>query len=443
MSHFWKQIAEIRERLLTLPALFSAVAAVAAGVFVWLDRRIATEDLPVVLQTSVDGGREVLGTVSMGLITAFTLLLSLVLIAVQLASSQFSPRTLRNWLGDHTLQRAIGLVLATVVFSLLVLYQTRDLDDVDTFEPNLSVLVSIVLALVSLVVVLRSVDHLGDSMRVGSVAKQVMTETLDLIERIDKQHDALDRPTINPAPQLVPALPKQPPGGVHIVESESAGWIQEIDVDAVFDACPEGSTVHLPVAVGAFALLGMPIAWVSPLPDDPDELEGFDRKVRWAISIGNIRTMRQDLGLGITRLVDIALRALSPSLNDANTAKDVIAHLGQILLALLKQPERSGSVTRDGRTVATVAQSHRQYVLAAFDQIRHSAAENPQVIAVLVQTVLTVRHELARRTSLPGVPVLDEFLTEVMSDLRRSSLSGIERQRIIELVPADLRSLIT
>jgi uncharacterized membrane protein len=425
--------------MVALPAAFSVVAILLAIGFVWLDRQVPTESLPPVLQTSVDGGREVLGTIAMGLIAAYTLLLTLLLIAVQLASSQFSPRTLRNWLGDRTLQRAIGLVLATIVFCLLVLYQTRDLEDADTYEPNLSVFAAIILALASLIVVLRSVDHLADSMRVGAVAEKVMNETLVLIDAMDGDQP-IERPKLSPAPQLLPAAPRRPPGDVHVVAAESAGWIQYIDVDAILDACDEGVTVHLPAAVGIYTLSGMPLAWISPVPDHPDALDEFDTEVRKAISVGEVRTMQQDIGYGITRLVDVALRALSPSLNDANTAKDVIAHLGEVVLALLGQPERSGTMHRNRRTVVAAEHSHRKYVLAAFDQIRHSAIDAPEVLANLVQTLLTLRDEVERR-NLPAHPsVLEDVIVEIVDDIERSQLSPRERRRILDLVPVPLRS---
>jgi uncharacterized membrane protein len=438
MNRLAQFVLEARQRMVALPAAFSLAAVLAAIGFVWLDRQVATESLPQVFQTSVDGGREVLGTIAMGLIAAYTLLLSLMLIAVQLASSQFSPRTLRNWLGDSILHRAIGLVLATVVFCLLVLYQTRDLDDADTFEPNLSVFTAIVLALASLIVVLRSVDHLADSMRVGSVAKKVMGETLELIDKMDGDHP-IERPKLSPAPQLVPSAPQRPPGDVHVVAAESAGWIQHIDIDDILDACDEGVTVHLPAAVGVFTLSGMPLAWISPIPDDPEGLDEFDTKIRTAISIGEVRTMQQDIGYGLTRLVDVALRALSPSLNDANTAKDIIAHLGEVVLALLARPERSGTIHRDGRTLVAAEHSHRKYVLAAFDQIRHSALDAPEVLANLVQTLLTIRDEVTRRELPADTTVLDDVIVEIVSDVERSQLSPRERRRILDLVPVALR----
>lgn len=423
------------QRLLAVPMAYSAGAVILAALMVWIDRQVPSDSVPEVVTTSVDGGREVLGTIAMGLITAYTLLLSLVLIAVQLASSQFSPRTLRKWLGDAVLQRAVGLVLATVVFSLLVLYQTRDLDDADTFEPNLSVLTAIILGLAALAVVLRSVDHLADSMRVGSVARTVLDETLELIAREEDQ-PSLDRPNLNPAPQLLPDAPEQPPGDAHVVTCLAPGWVQSIDLEAILDACPDHSTVQLPQAVGAFAVSGIPIAWLSPVPpDDEDALEAFDRAVHSAISVGDVRTMDQDVGFGITRLVDIALRALSPSLNDPNTAKEVIAHLGEILLALLAQEERPATVTRESRTVRSIEHAHRRYVEASFDQIRHAAIDTPQVLAVLVQTLLTVRNEVVRRGLHARPEVIDDLLAEIEDDVRRSGLSEREKARIFELLP--------
>lgn len=92
-----------------------------------IDQRLDGAWLPRTLQTTVDSARAVLSTIAGGLITSVTLLLSLMLVAVQLASSQFSPRTLRSWLGDRAQQVTTGGVLATAVYCLMVLRATRRL----------------------------------------------------------------------------------------------------------------------------------------------------------------------------------------------------------------------------------------------------------------------------------------------------------------------------
>lgn len=426
---------QARDRLLFLPAIFTMIGAIAAVGAVLVDQFLLNSDaLPLIFQTSVEGGRAVLATIAGALITAYALVLSLLLVAVQLTSSQFSPRTLRNWLGDRTLQRAIGLVLGTVVFCLMVLYQTRSLGQDYAFEPNFSVLIGILLGLASLVVVLRAVDHLADSMRVGSVAQLVMKETVALVRR-DDDAEPVDRPSVNPSPQPANGHVPQPPESAHVVEAKAAAWVQRIDIDVLLDVCPDGGEVTVPLAVGAFTLTSSPLAWVEPPPDDVEE---FDKRVRDAIHLGDTRTMNQDIGFGILRLVDIALRALSPSLNDANTAKDVIAHLGEVVVSILEREEHDGSFERDRRRVASVGYSHREYMHAAFDQIRGSVIPLPQVTATLVRTLISVRSEIERRGLPASTSVVDELLLEIADDVRASDLSERDRGRVLQLIPSDL-----
>jgi uncharacterized membrane protein len=434
VSGLTDKLQRASDRLLFVPVVFSVLAVIGAGLMVTVDQQLVDgDDLPRIFRTSVDGGREVLATVAMGLLTAYTLLLTLVLVAIQLASNQFSPRTVRNWLGDATLQRALGLVMGTVIFCLVALYQTRSLGEDDAFEPHLSVLTAIILAVLTLVMVLRSADHLADSMRVGAVAKNVTRETVALLDRL-RDSQPVDRPGVNPAPRPI-ERPTLPPDGAHVVESDRAGWVQAVDLESLLDACPADAEVHVPVAVGSFVLTATPLVWLQPGPTDPD---GFDERVRDAVTLGDIRTMHQDVGFGITRLVDIALKALSPAMNDANTAKDVIAHLGEVVLAILAQPERDGVHRRDGRQVVSTEYSHREYLHSAFDQVRRNAVDHPEVVATMVRTLLTISQEVERRDLPASTRLVDELIQELADDVGESQLSARDRHRVLELIPADL-----
>ena len=112
---------QARHRLLFLPLLFVVAGIALSQSMLRIDRSWGDDDVPDILRTTVDSARSILTAISGGLITSITLLLSMMLVAVQLASSQFSPRTLRNWIGDRSQQAAIGFVLGTTVYCLLIL----------------------------------------------------------------------------------------------------------------------------------------------------------------------------------------------------------------------------------------------------------------------------------------------------------------------------------
>ncbi len=176
-------IDQFRHRLSIIPGLYVAAAIALSQLSLWVDRQIDPADVPDVLATTVGSARSVFAALAGGLITAITLLLSMTLITVQLASSQFSPRTVRDWIGDRTLQNTVGLALGSAVFSLLALRSTRTFGDGQgAVVPHLTVLAALALGVVSLFALVRSVDHIAHSVRVGSVAERIKDETLEAIE---------------------------------------------------------------------------------------------------------------------------------------------------------------------------------------------------------------------------------------------------------------------
>jgi uncharacterized membrane protein len=181
-----RQIADrMRHSLSFIPTMYVLGAIVLVQALLWIDRLLTTTELPDWFETTVESARAVFAAIAGGLITSTTLLLSMMLVAVQLASSQFSPRTLRNWLGNRNVQNAVGFVLGTTVFCLLALRSARSFDEDETaVVPHVTVLVAVALGVLSLVAVVRTVDHITHTMRVGSIAGRVTSETISVVERV-------------------------------------------------------------------------------------------------------------------------------------------------------------------------------------------------------------------------------------------------------------------
>ncbi|WP_158412173.1 DUF2254 domain-containing protein [Ilumatobacter nonamiensis] len=423
-------IDELRHRLLVVPVAFVIGGIVLAQITLWIDRTVDDDSIPQVLSTTVESARSILTAIAGGLITAITLLLSMMLVAVQLASSQFSPRTVRNWIGDRTQQGAIGFVLGTTVYCLLVLRQTRTVTDGDPLTPNISVLVALVLGIGSLIAVVRSVDQLTNRLRIGSVASNILDETVATIERRERLMPIEDPAGGRPGGHQ-DGTESAPPSGAHPVLIDSSGWVQQIDVDTALVGIPEGSTLYLPLSVGAFAFPDAPIAWVWPVPMEPQMSE---ESVGRAIAVGTERTMQQDVGFGIVQMVDIALRALSPGVNDPNTASDLVAHLGVTMLKLWERPVAPTMQEMKGRTVVRRDLDHADYLHAAFDPVRIYGAQDPGVASTMIRTLQTLRAEVERR-GLPGpTEPIDEVIGQILQAVDASELADFDKQRVAALV---------
>jgi uncharacterized membrane protein len=419
-----RQIADrLRHRLSFVPMLYVAGAIVLVQMVLLFDRTLNDEVLPSWLETTVDSARSVFSAMAGGLITSVTLLLSMMLVAVQLASTQFSPRTLRDWLGNRTLQHAIGLVLGTTVFCLLALRSTRDFEeDGDAIVPHVTVLVAVALGVLSLVAVVRAVDHLTQSLRVGSVADRVAAETIGVIDRVDETVPGGQAPEVVPgAGPDVHGVVDIPPGAV-AVEAQHAGWIQQIDTEALLDAVPEASSAIVAVSIGSFVPERAPLVWIDRSPVD----DTARSRLLQAFAIGDERTMQQDVGFGLVQLTDIAVRALSPGVNDPTTACDVIVHIGDVLLSIWARREPATTRSRDGRTVVLVRTTHVAYLDRALGPIRRYGRDDPEVMTTLLRTITLVRSETLRR-GLPGpIEPLDVAIADVVAEADTEHWSAAE-----------------
>ncbi len=384
-----------------------------------------------------------------------TSLLSLMLITIQLASSQFSPRSLRDWLGSRHIQHTIGLALGTAVFCLLALRSTGVVgEDEQQVVPNLSVIVAVVLGVAALFAVVRSVDRLTNSLRIGAVAQRIADETIEVVSSADEVRSG-EAPAIAPARPAPPSADPSPtevgdasngsdpqrwtsPTDATAVTTPRAGWVQQVDVPTLLAALPDGATGHVAVPLGAFAATSTPLMWVSPRLDD-DDPELVDA-LRAGFALGDTRTMQQDVGFGLAQLTDIAVRALSPGVNDPGTAQHIVVQLGDVLLSIWERPLASNVIRDDGRTVVNPSVGHADHLERALDPIRRYGRADPIIVATIIRTLLMLRTETVRR-DLPGpLEPVDDLVDATFRSADRSSWSDREGDEIDRLHEMALRS---
>ena len=168
------------------------------------------------------------------MITVTALVFSITVVALQLASSQLSPRVLRTFMGDRGNQTVLGFFIGTFTYALLVLRVVRSpLEDADPFVPSLSVTVAIVLALISVALLIFFVDHAANAMRASVVIDRAASATRDLIDSLYPEKDESDRPE--------PPEPVEPQS-VSIVCARSGGYLQAIDTGALLACARAQST---------------------------------------------------------------------------------------------------------------------------------------------------------------------------------------------------------
>ena len=377
----------------------------------------------------VDGARDMLSAIAGSLITVTGVVFSVTIVALQLASSQFTPRVLRSFVADRTNQVVLGIFIGTFTYSLLVLRTIRsEADDRSIFVPQVAVLLAVALLLISIGALIVFVNHAARSIQASVILQRETTQTLARIAELFPEELA------EPGWHAVEA-PRLPDGrGMHVVARE-AGYLQMVYAEALEQiASGKRLTIRMDARVGSFVIPGHPVATVWParsVDDDTSEL------IAGAFLLGPERTPEQDAEYGIVEISDIAIRALSPGINDPTTAILCIDRLIQILAALANR--RPAPPTRDSADGAfRFIALHTTFARAsglAFDQIRHYGETSPTILKKLLDAIAIL---------LPLIPGGDrQVLLAHVDAIEASAAIGISHpadQDLIRGLVAEIRA---
>ncbi len=398
-----RAVATIRESIATelwpIPLAAIAVGVILGIALPLLDRAI-DGDLPgplaaLLFAGGVDSARAVLSAISGSLITATSLTFSLTVVALQLASSQASPRILRTFSKDQTVHATLALFVGTFAYALTVLRTVQDGTDTgDPQVPRIAVTLASVLTIASVVMLTLFLAHLARQLRVETTMRQVHAETSRTIALIAATRgEGLD------------ALPDEfRPSGVELSLARRSGFIRGVDRSQLLTiAVREDLVIEEEHAVGHSVVKGTPVARWWPrdvlLHRSSEEVESIGHEIARAFGLAYERTASQDIGFGIRQLVDIAARAVSPGVNDPTTAVHVMSHLSAILGDLAALPPQPVAITDDDDRLRVVLRTHvfANLLETALEQPRRYGASDPDVAARLFQLI----REVAYRTRDP------------------------------------------
>ena len=346
------------------------------------------ERWPRLFGAGAEGSRGLLAAIASSMITVAGVTFSITIVALALASSQYTSRILRNFMRDRTNQTVLGVFLGVFAYCLVVLRTIRGGDE-GAFVPALAVLGALLLAFVAIGFLIFFIHHIAASIQATSIIAAVAGETLEAVDRLfptEVGDAAIERTPADRDSELS----RQP---WVTIPARTTGYIQGIDADALFAVARERDViVRMERGIGEFVIDGSPLAAAAGKPLDDDAL----RKLHAAYSVDTHRTVHQDAAYGIRQIVDVALKALSPGINDTTTAINCIDFLGAIL-ARLAQRSIDTPYRSDGGQVRVVTRgpTFPSLLAEAFDQIRQNAEGN---VAVLVR-LLQVLEILVERTA--------------------------------------------
>jgi uncharacterized membrane protein len=395
--------SNFRSSLWFVPVLMVIASAVLALVFIEVDGRTNQELLaqyPRIFGAGADGSRGMLSSIAGSMITVAGLTFSLTIVAMAQASSQYTSRILRNFMRDRSNQFVMGFFVGIFVYCLIVLRTIRGGDE-GRFIPSLAVLFGLLLAISSVGVLIFFIHHIASSIQASSIISSAAEETIGALQRLfaDQVSEELEEAEAQLSAGLLEGKVWRP------VPARRTGYVQDFDDEGLVTFSVEcDRIVRIERGVGSFVVRDSPLVSLSAAANGVQLDEATTQRLNELFTIRHYRTIDQDVAFGIRQIVDIALKALSPGVNDTTTAVVCIDYLGAILseLAVRRIDPHFRSQDGDVRVIARGA-TFESFVRGAFDQIRDVAAENTAIYLRLLNALATVAQRTTttrRRTAL-------------------------------------------
>jgi uncharacterized membrane protein len=405
-ARFRKWLTVLSETFWIIPAIMVLAGVLSALALVAVDRSGAVPQWliagPWLYNGGGTGARTLLGAVASSTIGVAGTVFSITIAALSLAAGQMGPRLLRNFTRDRGNQFTLGAFLGTFSYALMVLRSVRTQNEGE-FVPYLSLSIGIALAFVCVATLVYFVGHMAGRINVDTVIELVSEDVRLAIERI-----TTDRVQV----QVQPPPPHFWTAAVAVKDARR-GYLQQLDEEGLAAWAEKHNTaIRLLVRPGEYVFPGAPIALMKP------SVEGADTAIRSATALGESRGSSADIEFAVRQLVEVAVRALSPGINDPHTAISVLDRLGASLCDIASTRLPTGVWgTENNPSLVVPSTTYDGLTDTMFHMIRQNAAQNTAVLIRLIEVLSSV---LSCEREPTRIGTLRRHADLVLGDARRN-----------------------
>ena len=396
----WRREA-LRTNLWLVPVLATVAVVVLFGLTYTVDRSAYDGLITLpnwVLNGTADVARVLLATVAAAIITVVGIVFSITIVALTLASTQFGPRMLRNFVRDPGTQLSLGTFVASFCYAMIALVSVGGGPHGD-FVPHLSITVTLLLTLLDVAVLIYFLNHIATMIQLPVVIANIATTLVSEVTAMENS-DAFGVGAAR-GPSQAELLSRLAKEGAPI-RTPRSGYLQVIRHDVLVKiATKANAVVQLPHRPGHFMVAGQVIARVWP----PEAAESVAERLALGHVAGAYRTLPQDVSFGFDQLVEIALRALSPAVNDTFTGMTCVDWIADCLcrIAPIWHPHRIRRDAEGDIRVIAFQASFDRLVERTFDTIRQAAIGMPAIMIRQLDAIAKVIEQVPdrrRRTAL-------------------------------------------
>lgn len=408
-----------------LPSLIAIGGAMLASILVQVDQAIGnwpTQHYPGLFGTNPAASNDMLGIVASSTINVVALVFSITIVVLTLASTQFSPRIVRTFMRDAVTQSVLGGFVGIFVYCLIVLRTIRTSEQLGgEFVPTLAVATGAVLGVVGMGGLIFFIHHIANSINASNVIASIAHETMDVASEL-YPHEFRRPSGTDPVAAALDAISWRQ------IASAGNGYIQSVDVEALeIIARERGVTIRLLHRVGEFVVEGLPLAAVSENASTEDP---YEDEINACCDIDSQRTVEQDIAFGIRLIVDMALKALSPAVNDTTTALTCVDYLSAVCVHLVRRHVEPFTCYDEGRLMVFVpGQSVEDFLDLAFNQIRQNAGGNVAVMIRLLKSLEQIAEAAPHSTECQEIVASE---VRMLADLARRTVETPQDRIAVE-----------
>ncbi|WP_368504378.1 DUF2254 domain-containing protein [Alkalihalophilus sp. As8PL] len=415
---------QIRNQFYFIPALYSVISIIFAIICFSIDRYLINHTdlfsrIPSYLITDINLAQTLLSTISSSLLTMTTISFSTIMVVLTTYLSEFSPRTMQNFMSDVHTQRILGVFIGGFLFSLILLLILREERANTVF---ISPTVAVGFASVCVGFFVFFVHHVGRWIQVSNLIHQITDNTIAAINRYyeDITPNDQDEPWKDwESEELILRTP-------HLIVNEKNGYLQVIDVDGLVKQA-EADNIIIKVEAGLGNYVEKGAVLLQTYGSLPDQKKDLYRK---HLHIGEERATIQDIDFGLTKLVEITLRALSSGINDPNTAVSGVRALARVLTVLAKKNLHRSYYNDKSDSLRVILKQRKfnDYLYRCFYQIRQYGGEDLSVLTALLESLQVIAANNGTETK----DAIWTFSEYIRSGVRRSELLDLDKQYLNE-----------
>ncbi|NEV94344.1 DUF2254 domain-containing protein [Psychroflexus sp. YR1-1] len=408
---------ELKGSFWFVPILIIVFSIGLATFLIYIDRTVNVRSikyLSYILTESADSARSILSTISAAMIGVAGTVFSITLVALTLASSQFGPRLLKNFMHERLNQVVLGTYVSTYAYCLIVLNVVKG-NEVQVFIPSLSILLAIIAAIGNIILLIIFIHSISMSIQADNVVSDIsvsLMENIEIIfsEELKEEDSSLDKNTKS-LDHYLKDFPHS-----KTLKSPKSGYLQYLQNISLFEVAKEHA--YLIVShhrIGSYIVKDEPIISIHSKNEFTDE-SSINFESHYVL--GNSRTTQQDAEHSIHQMVEIACRALSPGINDPFTAIACIDNLTSTLcyLTRVKFPSKYKFDADDELRYVFEPLTYQSMLDAAFLQIRQFSKGSPAVVIRLMEAMIKIHEYTSHKVHKKAVKKHAEMILKVAED---------------------------